>query len=74
MGRKQVDSEIAKRAGRELIRLYGSVEKASQQTGLTKSPIYSWILGTHTPDAWALKKMAACGMDVHYILTGVRYG
>ena len=74
MGRKQVDRELARRAGRELIRLYGSVEKAAQQTGLTKSPIYSWLLGAHTPDAWALKKMAEHGADVHYILTGERHG
>lgn len=63
---------IGGRAFTEIIRVYGSVEKAARKIFVARQTIYSWSSGYSDPGAASLARMLEDGCDVLYILSGRR--
>ena len=71
MRKQQSDPEIGKRAYLEVYRLFGTQEEAGRKMGIDRSLISNWSKG-NAPNAYNLQRMAKCGCDVVYVLTGHR--
>lgn len=72
-GKWKKDITIGYRAFEELLRVYGTVNYAQLYTGFSINMIYGWRTGS-TPRQTSIERMAQCGCDAEYILTGIRKG
>lgn len=57
----------------ELARLRVTIVAAAEQAAVDRKTIYRWLGGTPIPSD-ALARLAAIGLDVQYLVTGVRSG
>ena len=65
---------IGARLREERERLDMSQPKLGAVADTTKQTVFSWESGRSAPDAVQLSKLAAVGLDVHYVVTGQRIG
>lgn len=68
---KIANIEIGKRMHEECLRLFPSVKEMVPGMGCSKDVFYKWAEGC-APSAMNLQRLALCGGDVVYVLTGRR--
>ena len=72
-GRRKADAEIGPRAVEELMKKYPTLNDKTicERLGMDRKNLCEWKNG-QTPGAFALQRIAFCGCDIKYILTGIR--
>ena len=73
MAKHRGDPRIGHRMWAEVTRLFESHGHASYRMDIEPSCISTWKTGV-MPNAYALQRLALCGGDVMWVLTGERSG
>ncbi len=68
----EINVTTGTRLREERERLGLSQPKLAELLNTTKKTVFSWESGRTAPDAFVLEKLAEAGMDLTYLLTGVR--